>query len=103
MQTLPQYLDFSGLMRGPETVLPYLPKKDRSLFLNMNKITKEAATQKDSVLLSPTDNSTAKAKAISRAESKAAAQRSQRGRERERERAKTTSKFLGTGGWSPSR
>lgn len=80
MQTLPQYLDFSGLMRGPEMVLPYLPKKDRSLFLNMNKITTEAATQKDSVLLSPTDDSTAK-----------------------RERAKPTSKFLVMGGWSPSR
>lgn len=62
MQTLPQDLDFSGLMRGPETVPPYLPKKDHSLFLNMNKITTEAATQKDSVLLSPTDDSTAKAK-----------------------------------------
>lgn len=68
MQTLPQYLDSNGLMRGPETVLPYLPNKDRSLFLNMNKITKEATTQKDdSVLLSPPDDSTAKAKAISRA------------------------------------
>lgn len=56
MQTLPQYLDSSGLMRGPGTICFCLPKKDCSLFLNMNEITKEAATRRGSVMLRPTDD-----------------------------------------------
>lgn len=77
MQTLPQYLDSSALMRGPGTPLPCSPKKDRCLFFLIRiKFTKEDATLKGSVLLSPADESTAKAKAISRVESKGAAQRS---------------------------